>query len=235
MSSVATMSSLAQLRVWDGYREAEATQMRRRKADWECKHQKQAATRGIYRVANQQRMAARRALEWMGALKAQLVLDMKYQTCVLFFSKKMLYGVCNSVHCVLVSGARVAYCPREKMWKHCNKLPVVTLFCVHLTQVLGKDFDLPIGCHGDHMGHWHSYVWNCSPPAHRIHFYHLHSSPGMRPHDVSMYMITYTLWNHAGFCDSFAPPPPPHTHTHPHPHHTHPSHPHRDWLSSFCL
>jgi len=34
----------------------------------------------VPRVANQQRMAARRALEWIGILKAQLVLDMKYQT-----------------------------------------------------------------------------------------------------------------------------------------------------------
>ena len=172
-------------------------------------------------------MAARRALEWMGALKAQLVLDMKYQTCVLFFSKKMLYGVCNSVHCVLVSGARVAYCPREKMWKHCNKLPVVTLFCVHLTQVLGKDFDLPIGCHGDHMGHRHSYIWNSRTPAHRIHFYHLCSFPGMRSNDISTYMITSTLWNHASFCDSFAP--------HTHPTHTHPSIPPTQGLIIFIL
>ena len=31
-----------------------------------------AATRGAYRVTNQQRMAARRALEWIRALKALL-------------------------------------------------------------------------------------------------------------------------------------------------------------------
>ena len=37
--------------------------MRRREADQEWKYQKQAATRDAYRVANQQRMAARRALE----------------------------------------------------------------------------------------------------------------------------------------------------------------------------
>ena len=30
---------------------------------------KQAATHGAYRVANQQRMAARRALEWIGTTK----------------------------------------------------------------------------------------------------------------------------------------------------------------------
>jgi len=29
----------------------------------------------------QQRMAARRALKWIGVLKAQMILDMKYQTC----------------------------------------------------------------------------------------------------------------------------------------------------------
>ena len=34
-----------------------------------------------YRVANQQRMAARRALEWIGVLKPGWFLDMKYHTC----------------------------------------------------------------------------------------------------------------------------------------------------------
>ena len=34
-----------------------------------------------YRVANQQRMAARRALEWIGASKPGWFLDMKYQIC----------------------------------------------------------------------------------------------------------------------------------------------------------
>ena len=43
----------------------------------------------VYRVAKQQRMAARRALEWIGTLKAQLVLDMKYQTCY----TDNLYGI----------------------------------------------------------------------------------------------------------------------------------------------
>ena len=47
--------------------------MRRREADQEWKYQKQAATRDAYRVANQQRMAARRVLEWIGTSKAQLV------------------------------------------------------------------------------------------------------------------------------------------------------------------
>ena len=47
------------------------------------------ASRGTYRVAIQQRMAARRALEWIGTLKAQLVLDMKYQTCY----TDNLYGI----------------------------------------------------------------------------------------------------------------------------------------------
>ena len=56
--------------------------MRRHEADQERKHQKRAATRGAYRVANQQTSAARRALEWILTLKAWLVfLDMKYQTC----------------------------------------------------------------------------------------------------------------------------------------------------------
>jgi len=53
----------------------------------------QTATRGAYRVANQQRMAARRALEWIGASKAQLVLDMKY----LSSSFKMHLKICFSI------------------------------------------------------------------------------------------------------------------------------------------
>jgi len=37
-----------------------------------------------FTVANQHRMAVRRAVEWIGMSKAQLVfLDMKYQTCFL--------------------------------------------------------------------------------------------------------------------------------------------------------
>jgi len=43
------------------------------KANQEQKRQKQAATRDAYRVTNQQRMATRRALEWIRMLKAQLV------------------------------------------------------------------------------------------------------------------------------------------------------------------
>ena len=47
--------------------------MQRHEADRERKCQKQAATHDAYRVANQKRMAARRALEWIGMSKAQLV------------------------------------------------------------------------------------------------------------------------------------------------------------------
>ena len=61
----ATMNSLAQLWLWDGYREAEATYMWRHEADRERKRQKQAATCGAYRVANLcATEAARRALVW---------------------------------------------------------------------------------------------------------------------------------------------------------------------------
>jgi len=49
---------------------------------WKC--QKQAATCDAYRVANQQRMAARRALEWIRTSKAQLDLKVKYQTCLIW-------------------------------------------------------------------------------------------------------------------------------------------------------
>jgi len=46
--------------------------------DQEQKRQKRAATRDAYKVANKQRMAARRALEWIGMLKARLVF--RYET-----------------------------------------------------------------------------------------------------------------------------------------------------------
>jgi len=47
--------------------------MQRHEADREQKRQNQGATCGAYRVADQQRMAARRALEWIGASEAWLV------------------------------------------------------------------------------------------------------------------------------------------------------------------
>jgi len=46
--------------------------MRRHKADQEWKCQKQAPTCDAYRVTDQQRMAARRALVWIGTSKAWL-------------------------------------------------------------------------------------------------------------------------------------------------------------------
>jgi len=48
--------------------------MQWREADQEQKRQKWAATCDAYRVANQQRMAAKRALAWIGTSKAQPVL-----------------------------------------------------------------------------------------------------------------------------------------------------------------
>ena len=47
------------------YREAEATKTPRRQADKEQKCQKREATRDAYRAANQLRMPAGRALEWI--------------------------------------------------------------------------------------------------------------------------------------------------------------------------
>ena len=47
--------------------------MRRHEADRKRKIQKQAPTRGAYRVANQQSSAVRRALEWIRMSKARLV------------------------------------------------------------------------------------------------------------------------------------------------------------------
>ena len=52
---------------------------------WEWKHQKQAATRDAYRVTKQQRMAARRALEWIRTSKARLVFRYEISTCLLLF------------------------------------------------------------------------------------------------------------------------------------------------------
>jgi len=66
---VATMSSLAKLRVQDGYRQAEATSV----TTWGWPRAETLASRSTYRVAIQQRIAARRALEWIGASKARLV------------------------------------------------------------------------------------------------------------------------------------------------------------------
>ena len=51
----------------------------------EQKHQKRAATCDAYRVANQQRMASRRALEWIGTSKAWLVF--RYEISDLFFPR----------------------------------------------------------------------------------------------------------------------------------------------------
>jgi len=49
--------------------------------------QKRAATCGAYRVANQQRMAARRALEWIRTSKARLVFRYEISDLFLFLSK----------------------------------------------------------------------------------------------------------------------------------------------------
>ena len=87
---VATVSSLsrAQLQV----READATETWRCEAYWERRRQKRAATRNAYRVAiNQWRMAARRALEWIGTTNAQLDFRYEYQTC--FFLQGTIFVV----------------------------------------------------------------------------------------------------------------------------------------------
>jgi len=47
--------------------------MQQCEADQEQKHQKRAAIRDTYRAASLLRMAAKRALEWIGILKARLV------------------------------------------------------------------------------------------------------------------------------------------------------------------
>ena len=64
-------------------RVAEATLMQWCEADWEWKCQKQPATHDAYRAANQLRMTARKALEWIRMFKSlhKWFLEMKYQTC----------------------------------------------------------------------------------------------------------------------------------------------------------
>jgi len=62
---VTTVSSVAQLQVWDRYWEAEATQTQQCKANWKRKCQKRAATHGAFTVTNRQTVAARRAFEWL--------------------------------------------------------------------------------------------------------------------------------------------------------------------------
>ena len=47
--------------------------MQQCEADRERKRQNRAVTCGAYRVADQQRIAARRALEWIGVSEAWLV------------------------------------------------------------------------------------------------------------------------------------------------------------------
>ena len=76
-TGVATMSSLAQLRVSDT--EKQRQQMWQHEADQEWKCQKWAATHDAYRAANWLRMTGRRALEW-NVWRPGSFLDMKYQT-----------------------------------------------------------------------------------------------------------------------------------------------------------
>ena len=45
-----------------------------------------------YRIANQQRMAARRALEWIGVSKPGWFLDMKYQNSCKYLLSQFLSG-----------------------------------------------------------------------------------------------------------------------------------------------
>jgi len=59
--------------------------MQQGEADQEQKCEKRAATRDAYKITNQQRMAARRALEWIGTLKTQLVF-IRYEVSALRFS-----------------------------------------------------------------------------------------------------------------------------------------------------
>ena len=57
------------------------------------------------RVANQQRMAARRALEWVGTSKARLVF--RYEISDLLLPVKMVFPMCTQVHVRGVQGLRI--------------------------------------------------------------------------------------------------------------------------------
>ena len=63
-----------------------------REAGQEQKRQKRAATRDAYRVSNQQRMAARRALEWIGTSKAWLAFRYEISDLFLNFFIIMKFG-----------------------------------------------------------------------------------------------------------------------------------------------
>ena len=58
----------------------------------------QLNTRGAYRVASQQRMAARRALEWIGASKARLLF--RYEILGLFWTKSHTIKHSNIQSCL---------------------------------------------------------------------------------------------------------------------------------------
>ena len=70
--------------------------------DWKC--QKRAATCEAYRVANQQRMATRRALEWIRTSKAQLVF--KYE----------ISDLCGHWHCSLWLSLTACNVTRQLWW-----------------------------------------------------------------------------------------------------------------------
>ena len=66
---------------------------------------------GAYRVADQQRMAARRALEWIGASEARLVF--RYEISDLF-NKTMQYY--DALHSTFRSGMSSECCSRVLKW-----------------------------------------------------------------------------------------------------------------------
>jgi len=119
--SVAIISSLAQLQVRDGYREADAMCTWRRETDHEWKHQKQAATCDAYRVTNQQRMAARRALEWIGMSKAWLVFRYEISEFFLQLNTWLPTGCTTIVMC-----ARISWCPERWLGWNWPPWPMTT-------------------------------------------------------------------------------------------------------------
>jgi len=78
LAGVATMSSLAELQLWDTKEQRQC----RHTADQEWKHQTWAANSWCHKAANWLRMVSRRALKSIGMFEGPAGFsDMKYQTC----------------------------------------------------------------------------------------------------------------------------------------------------------
>ena len=90
-----TLSGVEQLRVWD----TEEQRQCRCEADWEQKCQKWAATRNAYWTGNRLRMAARRAVEWIGRPSCSFRFEISdlLHTCIVMYYDCM-FGLSSCTH-----------------------------------------------------------------------------------------------------------------------------------------